>query len=150
MLLSVASSDDCVCGGERHEQQSIAAALATFTHHPVLRGQKTSRSERRGMRTSTTRHGDRRPPPQPELFDLSVDEEPGGVRRDRLAGVRPQERIQRNTVEQFDDSAPDVPSLDGLVLWLSSWWTSSPSWRSTRRRLTGSRTCLRGFPCQHC
>ena len=55
------------------------------------------------------------PPPQLELFDLSVDEEPDGVRPDRLAGVRPQERIQRHTVEQIDDSAPDVPCLDALV-----------------------------------
>ena len=53
--------------------------------------------------------------PQLELFDLSIDEEPGGVRPDRLAGVRPQERIQRHTVEQIDDSAPDVPCLDALV-----------------------------------
>ena len=41
------------------------------------------------------------PTPQPELFDLSLDEEPGGARPDWLTEVRPQERVQRHTVEQI-------------------------------------------------
>ena len=61
-------------------------------------------------------HGDdpEEPNPQLEFFKL-FDEEPGGSRPDRLAGVRPQERAQRHTAEQFDDIAPDVPSLDVTV-----------------------------------
>ena len=37
---------------------------------------------------------------------------PGGSRPDRLAGVRPQERVQRHTVEQLADCVPVVPLLD--------------------------------------
>ena len=36
-------------------------------------------------------------------------------RPDRLAGVRPQERVQRHIVEQIGDGAPFLPSLDVLV-----------------------------------
>ena len=48
-----------------------------------------------GERERAELHGDDPgdPPPQPELFDLSFDEEPGGARPDRLVGVRPQERV---------------------------------------------------------
>ena len=35
---------------------------------------------------------------------------------DRLAGVRPQERVQRHAVQQIGDSAPFLPSLDVPVL----------------------------------
>ena len=38
-----------------------------------------------------------------------------GSRPDRLAGVRPQERILRRTVEQIDDSVPVVPLLHTFV-----------------------------------
>ena len=47
-----------------------------------------------------------------ELFDLSFDEEPGGSRPDRIVGVRPQEQVQRHTVEQMADSALVVLILD--------------------------------------
>ena len=55
------------------------------------------------------------PTPQPELFDLSLDEEPGGARPDRLSEVRPQEQVQRRTVVQFVYSPLGVPSLDAPV-----------------------------------
>ena len=42
-------------------------------------------------------------PLQPELFNLSFDEGPGGARPDRLVAVRPQEWILRHTVEQIGD-----------------------------------------------
>ena len=48
------------------------------------------------------------------FFDL-YDEDTEGARPDRLAGVRPQERDQRRTVEHIVDSAPVVPSLDAPV-----------------------------------
>ena len=51
---------------------------------------------------------------EPDLFQL-CEEEPGGSRPDRLAGVRPQERVQRHTVEQIVDAAPGLPVLDALV-----------------------------------
>ena len=41
------------------------------------------------------------PTPQPELFELSFEEEPSGARQDQLLEVRPQERVQRHTVEQI-------------------------------------------------
>ena len=42
-------------------------------------------------------------------------EEPGGSRPDRLDGVRPQERVQRHTVEQIVDASPGLPMLDASV-----------------------------------
>ena len=48
------------------------------------------------------------------LFDL-FDEDTEGARPDRLAGVRPQERDQRHTVEQIVDTVLSFPSLDVLV-----------------------------------
>ena len=56
-----------------------------------------------------------KPLSQLELFDLSFDEEPGGSRPDRLAGVRPQERVQRHTVEQIVDAVPGLRTLDTPV-----------------------------------
>ena len=43
---------------------------------------------------------------------LRHDEDTEGARPDRLAGVRPQERDQRHTVEQIVDTVLFVPSLD--------------------------------------
>ena len=49
-----------------------------------------------GGASRTTRPRSGRPLfPQRELFELSFDEEPGGMRPDRLAGVRPQEKVQQ-------------------------------------------------------
>ena len=45
------------------------------------------------------------------FFDL-YDEDTEGARPDRLAGVRPQDRDQRRTVEQIVDTTLIVPSLD--------------------------------------
>ena len=52
------------------------------------------------------------PTPQPELFDLSFEEEPGGARPDRLSEVRPQDRDLRRTVDQIVDAVPGFPALD--------------------------------------
>ena len=53
------------------------------------------------------------PTPQPELFELSFEEEPGGVRPDRLSAVSgPQERVQRRTVQQIVDPVTSLPTLD--------------------------------------
>ena len=44
--------------------------------------------------------------------ELSFDEEPGGERPDRLAGVRPQEQVQRHTVVHIVDAVLGLPTLD--------------------------------------
>ena len=54
------------------------------------------------------------PPPQPELFEL-FQEELGVARPERLAGVRPQERVQRRTVEDVVETFVPVPVLDAPV-----------------------------------
>ena len=84
----------------RHEQLTLQMALAAALHHsrdvgPVtynaLRSQKTA--------------GDT------EFFSL-YEEELGGTRPDRLYEVRPQERVQRRTVEQIVDNTLFLPTLD--------------------------------------
>ena len=59
------------------------------------------------------------PPPQAagtQYFAMDVDEVPvAGSRPDRLVDVRPQERVQRRTVEQLVDAAPCLPALDAPV-----------------------------------
>ena len=101
----------------RHEQQSIAAALATFQHHSS-RGQKTARAGEDESETKYTAKFRTTPPPQPVLFSL-YDEEPGGRRPASLAEPpRPQERVQRHTVEHITDLvrvAPMVQILDAPV-----------------------------------
>ena len=94
----------------RHERLSVATALAESNHHTAPRGQKQARA-REGRRAELHGHepGDPLSPPplplpQPELFELSFDEESGGSRPDRLAGVRPQERVQRHTVSHSSTS----------------------------------------------
>ena len=98
----------------RHEQQSIAAALATSLHSS--RGQKTARAGR-GVRDAV--HGqvpEALLPQEPGTQHFTLDDddsvpELGGSRSDRLYEVRPQERVQRRTVEQIVDNVPVVPLL---------------------------------------
>ena len=78
-------------------------ALAESNHHAAQRGQN---------HTATIRET---PLPLPELSELSFDEELGGTRPDRFAGVRPQEQAQRHTVEQIVDTVPGLPTLDAPV-----------------------------------
>ena len=96
---------------DRHEKQSIAAALATYAHHSAQR-LETARAggwESEQDYTATIRKA---PTPQPELFDLSFDEEPGLARPDQLSEVRPQEQVQRHTVFQIVDAVLGFPTLD--------------------------------------
>ena len=101
----------------RHEQQSIAAALATSLHHSS-RGQRKARAGEEESETKYTAKFRTTPPPQPVLFSL-YDEEPGGRRPASLAEPpRPQERVQRHTVEHITDLvrvAPMVQILDAPV-----------------------------------
>ena len=48
-----------------------------------------------------------------EYFSLDVEDVPAaGSRPDRLAGVRPQERVQQHLVDRFVDTVPSLPILD--------------------------------------
>ena len=72
---------------------SIAAALAESTHHSAPRsGWPGTHEAPRGQETTR------------------VTEEP-----DRLSDVRPQDRVQRHTVEQLVVTAPGLPALDAPV-----------------------------------
>ena len=100
----------------RHERLSVAMALAESTHHAALRGQKTARA---GGWVRGESHG--QVPEEPTLQEpgtryFSLDDndsvpELGGSGPDRLYEVRPQERVQRRTVEQTVDYVPVVPLL---------------------------------------
>ena len=80
------------------------------------------------------------PPPQPVLFSL-YEEEPGGGRPEAFVGLRPQERVQRHTVEHSASSTRSrlilsrlskcprscsMMSLCALLSvtrsWENSWW----------------------------
>ena len=95
----------------RHEQQSIAAALATFPHHSALRRQK-ARAGEGDFELNFTDEIRKTLPPQPELFSL-YEEEPGGPRPPCLGEPPvPQARVQKHTMEQLADDVPMVQILD--------------------------------------
>ena len=99
----------------RHEQLTLQMLLATYEHHAAPRGQSRARSE--GWERDVL-HGQvpEHPTPQmagTEYFSLDVEDVPAtGSRPDRLAGVRPQERVQQHFVDQFVDTASALPILD--------------------------------------
>ena len=96
----------------RHERMTVAMALAESTHHSS-RGQTIARAGVWGREMNYTATIRNPPTPQPELF--SLEEEPGGLRPDRLFAVSgPQARVQRRTVQQIVDFAP-LPTLDDLA-----------------------------------
>ena len=91
----------------KYARMSIAMVLAEARHHTAPRGQRTARAEAtndapRSQTTSVA--GDT------EFFSL-YEEELGGTRPDRLYEVRPQERVQRRTVEQNVDNSLFLPTL---------------------------------------
>ena len=96
----------------RHEQQTVRMALATFTHHSALRGQKTARAREEERETKyTAAFRATVPPPEPVLFDLF--EETGGGRPNLLLEPQgPQAGIQRHTMEHIADVVPMVQILD--------------------------------------
>ena len=96
----------------RHERMTVAMALVERTHHSS-RGQTIARVGVWGREMNHTATIQDIPTPQPEFF--SLEEEPGGVRPDRLFAVSgPQARVQRRTVQQIVDFAP-LPTLDDPV-----------------------------------
>ena len=91
-----------------YARMSVAMALAEARHHTAPRGQRTARAEAtydapRSRTTSVA--GDTE-------FCSLYEYELGGMRPDRLCEVRPQERVQRRTVEQNVDNSPFLPMLD--------------------------------------
>ena len=89
----------------RHEQQTVAAVLATYQHHSAPRGPRTARTGE-GARDELHGYAPEDAPSQAagtQYFPMDVDDLPaaGGSRPDRLSEVRPQEWVQRRTVEQI-------------------------------------------------
>ena len=94
----------------RHEQQSIAQALATFTHHSS-RGQRMARAGVWGHEQNYTAKVRKPPTPQPELF--SLEEEPGGGLPAPLPEVAGRHgMVERHIVEDLGELAPLVQILD--------------------------------------
>ena len=99
----------------RHERLTVAILLAESQHHAAPRGQSRSGGWERDVHGQVPEH----PTPQvacTQHFAMDVDEVPAtGSRPDRLAGVRPQERVQQHPVDQIVDTALALPILDVLV-----------------------------------
>ena len=112
----------------RHEQQSIAQALAAFTHHSAPRRQTMARAggwERVALHGQVPEH----PTPQAagaQHFAMDagedVGEAPAAGRPAPLLEVLPQERIQQRTAEQIVDTAPqtveqlvEAPTIVSLI-----------------------------------
>ena len=97
-------------------------ALAAATHHSAQRGEWRDLYEApRGQRTASAeatydalRRQTTSVAGDTEFFSL-YEEELGSTRPDGLHEVRPQDRVQRRTVEQLVDNTLIVPSLDGPV-----------------------------------
>ena len=95
----------------RHEQQSIAAALATSLHHSS-RGLKKARAGEEESELNYTAKVRKGPPPQPVLFSLY--EEVLGGRRPACLAEPPgkKERVPHRTGEPMLETFVPVPSLD--------------------------------------
>ena len=92
----------------RHEQQSIAMALAAAQHHSAPKSAgPVSHNVLRNQ--NTAREGT-------EFYAMSVDSDVvGGGRPPSLVDVRPQGRLQQRTVEQIVDPVLSVPMLHDAV-----------------------------------
>ena len=105
----------------RHEQQTVAAVLATFQHHSAPWGPRTART---GRRARVEVHGR---VPEDALsqaagavyFEMDTGEDdgsaPAAARLAPLLEVLPQERVQQRTAEQIVDPVPVVPLLHAFV-----------------------------------
>ena len=90
----------------RHEQLTLRMALAAALHHSRDVGSVTYNALR-NQRTSVAG--------ETEFFSL-YEEELGGTRPERLAGVRPQVRVLQHIVEQIVDPAEDGGTAGGCPL----------------------------------
>ena len=94
---------------------SVAVALAEKLHHSS-KGQRMARAGEEDLEMHYTATFRTHPPPQAAgtlYYPTDVDDLPaaGGSRPDRPTEIRPQERVQRHTVEQIILA----PMLDVLV-----------------------------------
>ena len=110
----------------RHEQQSVAMTLSAAAHHSFdkvaagekyygLRAQKTDRAGEAAHRAP--RRQKSKAAGEAVIFEL-FDEDTAGMRPGVLAEPRPQELVQRHTMEHIVDivcCAPMVQSLDAPV-----------------------------------
>ena len=92
----------------RHERMTVRMELTAALHHSAFKGAgfETHDAPRSQKTVNSKRDA--------ELFSL-FEEELGCTRPDRLSDVRPQERVQRHTVEHLTDLvrfAPKVQVLD--------------------------------------
>ena len=92
----------------RHEQQSIAMALAATQHHSAPKSAgPVSHNVLRNQ--NTAREGT-------EFFAMSEDSDVVvGGRPPSLVDEPPQERLQQRTVEQIVDPVPSIPLLHDVV-----------------------------------
>ena len=104
-------------------------ALAEANHHSAPRRQTTARAEAANNALRSQRNS---VAVDTELFSLYEDELEE-TRPDRLAGVRPKERVSQQTLEQMVDSLPGLSILDAPV---------PPFSRSSKGRLL---KCPRSF-----
>ena len=98
----------------RQERQTVAVALAESQHHSAQRPKMARAgewgSELHVLQTATFRKTSTH---QPELFELSFDEEPGGSRQPCLGEPRrPQAGVLRHVVEHMADVCPFVQVFD--------------------------------------
>ena len=129
-VLAVASAQalsDESCHEEHRGATEVPAVSIRLHAERVLRG----RAARQVYFFSHTAHGDRTTARAEATYDAlrsqrkSVagdtgffslyEEELGGTRPDRLAGVRPQVRVQRHTLEHVADVCPSVQTLDTML-----------------------------------
>ena len=91
----------------------------TYEHHAATRGQSRARSGRWERAVLHGQVSGNIPPPRWQALSTfpwtSKMCLPPGRGPDRLAGVRPQERVQQHFVDQFVDTAHALPILDVLV-----------------------------------
>ena len=132
----------------RHEQQSIAMALAAAQHHSapksagpvshnVLRNQNTARE---GSSTPTF-YGTRTLPGR-EFYAMSEDSDVVvGGRPPSLVDVRPQERLQQRTEKQIDQLV-EVPTNPGYALAVVA--VQTLGWRDARALLEQLNTARPG------
>ena len=104
----------------RYARMCVAMALAESTHH-TSRGQRFARAGEEGREEHDALR-QRPPPPQPELFQLFEEEEPGGSRPPCLVAPRgPHEKVQQCAVEQLADVVPmvlrmlDLPVIEQVI-----------------------------------
>ena len=131
----------------RHEQQSVARALSAAAHHSYdkvaagakydgLRAQTTDRAgeaAHRAPRRQRTRAAG-----EVVIFEL-FDEDTAGMRPGVLAEPRPQERVQRHTMEHIVDYVCCAPWCRLSMLLCRRRWTSCMT-------CSGSSTGSRPFP----